>query len=466
MKKLWKIILLVVLLGGLIGAYFYLSKNPQDKSDENKLSENETIEILKLDEKKMTKIVLNNEKGSLSLVKKDDKWVYEEKQDLKLDENMVNTIVQNFTALTAEKSVENEASDLDKYGLKNTKNTAAVSLNDGSNYTLELGNQTPGGSSYYLKLKDKNEVYIVSQSAGEAVKYSLNDLRSKELATIDTADLKYLKITNLKGETIEIKANDAQNNDEKQYGVNAFIMTKPYSNAHGVDAEKLTKLTDTIKGLSIADFASDSSKELSKYGLDKPRLELLAKDSKKEFHLYFGKDMDDNSVAFKAAGAPEVYTMSKESMEALNANPFDLIDKFVYIINIDLVDKITIENGAQKDVITLSRTTKKAEKEGEKDETVTAYKINDKEVSEDPFKKFYQVIIGLKIEGVNDKNLSEKPEVRIVYNLNSPNKKTTVVSFAEYSSDFYAAFVDGKSEFLISKLQVQNMLSELNKIKQ
>jgi hypothetical protein len=465
MKKLLKIVLLIVLLGVLIGAYFYLSKNPTDKTDKDKSAESETIEILKLDESKMTKIILNNEKGSFSFIKKDNNWVYEEKQDLKLDQNMLNRLVQNFTSLTAEKSVEKEAKDLDKYGLKNSKNTVTSFLKDGSSYTLELGDKTPEGSSYYLKLKNKNDIYTVSESVGDSIKYSINDLRSKELPAIDTSDIKYIKIVNLKGETIEIKANEAQNDNEKQYGINAFVMTKPYNNIHAVNSDKLNELNDSITKLSISDFISDSSKELSKYGLDKPRLEILAKDGKNELHLYFGKDVDNNNVAFKIAGAPEIYAMSKDSMEALNLNPFDLIDKFVYLTNIDLVNQINIENGSQKDIITLSRTVKKAEKEGEKDETLTTYKINGKEVSEEPFKNFYQKLIGLQVEAVNDKNLSEKPEVRIVYNLNSTNKKTTIVSFVEYNNDFYAVFVDGKSEFLISKIQVQNMLDEFNKLK-
>lgn len=466
MRRVWKIILLIIILGGLIGAYFYLSKNPQNKTEEDKVAETKTIEILKLDENKISKITLNNEKGSISFVKRDDKWVYEEKPDLKLDENMVNSVVQNFTALNAEKSVEKEPSDLEKYGLKDTKNTATATLQDGSTYTLELGNQTPSGSSFYLKVKDKNEVYTVSESAGKAIKYSINDLRTKELTTINTSDLKYLKIVNSKGETIEIKPNDAQNDEEKQYGINSYIMTKPYSTVRGVDSTKLTDLTDAISGISIIDIVSDSSSELDKYGLDEPQLELLAKDSKNELHLYFGKETDDGNVAFKVSGSPEIYTVSKSSIEALNVNAFDLMDKLIYIVNIDSVDGITIENGSQKDVITLSRTTKKAEKEGEKDETVTTYKINDKEVSEDPFKDFYQVLIGFTAEGVNDKTLSEKPELRIVYDLNSANKKTAVVSFVSYNNDFYAAFVDGKSQFLVSKLQVEKMLNELNKIKQ
>lgn len=470
MRKLWKIGLLIVLLGGLVGAYFYLSKNPVDNTKKNTNENSNTntssiVEILKLDEKKLTKIDLKNEKGGLSLIKKDGKWVSAEKPDVKLDESMLANVASNFTVLNAQKTIEKDPADLEKYGLKDVKNSATATLDDGSTYTLELGNEAPGGGSYYLKLKDKNEVYIVSSSVGEAIKYSLSDLRAKLLTTIDTTDLQYLKIVNTKGETIEIKINDTQNDQEKQYGLNGYIVTKPYESPRGVDSNNLTKLNTAIGELKIVDFVSDSAKDLEKYGLDKPTLELLAKDSKAELHLYFGKDLDDSKVAFKVAGSPEIYSIEKSSLKAIDVKPFDVVDKFVALVNIDTVNKITIEKGSQKDTITFSRTTKKAEKEGEKDETVTTYKLNDKEVEEDPFKDYYQSLIGLQVEALNDKKLEEKPEVRIVYDLNLANKKSTVVSLVSYSNDFYAAFVDGRSQFLISKFQVENMFKELDKIR-
>ncbi|MCM8711474.1 DUF4340 domain-containing protein [Clostridium sp. SYSU_GA19001] len=465
MRKSWRVFALVIILGALIGTYFYLSKKPQDNVSENTESTQQSIELLKLDSANINKIDVTNESGKFSLEKNDNKWVISGKQNLKVDENMINTIVSSFTALNAEKLVQKETSDLENFGLKNPKAQATAYLNDGSSKTIYIGNQTPEVSTYYIILKDSKDVYTVSGTTAQALNYSINDLRSKDLASIDTADLKYLKIINFNGEIIEIKANEGQNEQEKQYGLNAFLLTKPYSSSHGVDSDKFEELKTAIGGLKISSFINDTAKELTKYGLDKPSLELLVKDSKSELHLYFGKDIDEQHVAFKVAGSPEVYSMEKSNMEALNVKPFDIVDKLVYLPSIDTVDGINIEQGSQKDVLSLSRTTKKAEKEGEKDETVTTYKVNDKEVQEDSFKKFYQAIIGLKAEGINDKKLQEKPDIRIVYTLNQGDKKNTVISFVNYNTDFYAVFVDGKTEFLTSKLQVETALKQLEDLK-
>jgi hypothetical protein len=153
--------------------------------------------------------------------------------------------------------------------------------------------------------------------------------------------------------------------------------------------------------------------------------------------------------------------MRKNKTKFLETKPFEIVEKFAYIVNIDDVDKIIVEGRGKTHVITLTRETKKAEKEDEEDEVITTYKVDGEEVEEKPFKKYYQSLIGLLADAENDRQLEEQPEVKTTFFLNKGSVREVHVNYTPYDNDFYAVFVDGKSEFVISRQQVYSMLDDL-----
>jgi ribosome biogenesis protein Nip4 len=243
-------------------------------------------------------------------------------------------------------------------------------------------------------------------------------------------------------------------------------MYKPYKIPRSVDTEKVDVIIKAIPEIGIVDIVEENAKELSKYGLDKPILELIAKDKDNHtFHIQIGKDKDTNLVYFKLADSNNVYTTEKEKAKALKPDPFTLITKFAYLVNIDDVDKIDIQTKDKNYVITLTRQlTKKAEKEGEKDEYAVTYKVNDKEIKEEDFKKYYQSLIGLTADAENNKNVGQKAELTTTYYLNKGNTKVVKVEYCPYNADFYSILRDGNAEFLISKDKVNKMLSDLENL--
>jgi hypothetical protein len=454
MKKLWSIIILLAVLGGLIGAYMYINRHPQngEKSENTKEAK---IEILKLDKSSISKINLSNDKGGLSLEKKNSKWTVFSKEGLKLDEVSITTLLDGLTNLSGEKLVEKNARDLDRFGLKDSKTNISVILQDGSTKTVYIGNKTVDGSAYYIMLEGSSEVYTLTASTAECFKSGVNDIRDRSLTTIDTQDLKYVKLANINGQVIEIKANEKQTEKEKQFQINNFIITKPYSGNQSVDTTKFDEFLANIGDLRIVDFVEDSSKNISKYGLDKPRLELVVKDSKNELHLYFGKDMNDN-IVFKAAGTPEIYSMEKLKLGELNKTAFDLVNKTAFMPLEETVQSITIEQSGKKDSITITKGS---------DQITDVYMLNDKVIQKDVFQKFYSILTDITLEGENNKTFENKPEIKIVYTLNDGSEKIKVLSLVSYNDDFYALFMEGKAEFLVSKPKVKNILKELESLK-
>lgn len=475
MTKFRNIIIMVVVLALLGGSYIFLKNRPDREEPQ---AQKDKVTILKFDKNEITQMVLKSSKGVLTF-NKVEKEIEEEKDGKKekvkksmwevdyphpvvLKQMSVDDIAYSFASLYAERVVEEETpEDLTPYGLKEPQVVAEATLEDGSKKVLLLGNKTAAGNTYYLMVEGQPEVFEVWMNHGEHFNYTLVDVRDKTLASINLPEMTYFKIGKKDSTSLEIKINENQSEDEAQFGLGMWTMTSPYSEPRGVDGEAFQKVLEPIASLSIEDFIDDDPQDLGKYGLDQPLSELVIQDDTNKLHLYFGKDADDGKVYFKIGDAKTVYSMSKNKLEFMNTKPFQLIEKFAYIVYIDNVDKIVVEGKGKNHTLTLDRKTKKAEKEGEEDEEITTYRVDGKEVDEKPFKKYYQSLIGILADAENDKELSGTPEVKTTFFLNKGKEREVHVNYIPYDKDFFAIFKNEKAEFVTHRSQVNGMLEDL-----
>jgi len=460
MRRGRNIIILILVLALLGGSYVYLIKHPKETSTSTDNAEG-NIEVMKLNKDDIVKMTLQGKDGTITFTKSGDKWVLDGNNAVPLDQTSVDDIAYTFASLYAEQVVEEKPNNLAQYGLDAPVVTATATLKDNTSKTLYLGNKTPTGT-YYLMAKGDPKVYEVWMNHGEHLSYTLSDVRDKTMPSITATELTYLKMWKGDGRTIEIQANDEQTDEQAQYGLSGWIMTQPYSQTMGVDTQNFQTVLDALGNLSIDGVIEETPSDLSKYGLDKPKGELEVKDKQNTLHIFIGDTNDDSQTYFKLADSPTVYVMGADKLSFMDTKPFDIVEKFAYIVNIDTVDRITIEANGKTHDMTLTRTTKKATSDDEQDEVDTTYKVDGKVVEEDQFKKYYQSLIGLMVDAENDKQLKEEPAVKTTFYLNSGAQREVHVNYVPYNSDFYAVFRDGKSEFVLSKQQVDKMLKDLD----
>ena len=463
MKKQWKIILLLTLFVLLIGSYVYVKNKPK-KIDEPQTSKIE--QVLTIDKGKIKKVTLVSDTYKVELNKSGSNWVTTDSK-VEINQTAVDSVLSAISDLKADRVVEEDAKDLASYGLTKPTATITATLEGGETKTVFLGKDTHVGNSYFLSLKDSTKVYAVLSAYNVPFQYKLEDFKNKNVGiTFDPSKLTYLKITPLNGKPFEVKLSSNQDEQSKQYGINSHIITMPYSYNIGLDNSNLQPLLQVIPSISPDEVIEDAPTDLDKYGLKNPVLELLAKDADKgEVHIYFGKDKDSNNVYFKSSTKNAVYTISKDVMKKLNIEPFSVATKFSYIVNIDTVDKLVIEGKGRTHTITFTRTlSKKAEKAGASDEYSTVYKIDDKAIEEETFKNFYQTVVGLTLDSEINKTVDEKASYTTTFYLNTGDKKPVTVKYSEYDADFYATFIDGKSNFIISKEKLSSMFDGLEKL--
>lgn len=108
-------------------------------------------------------IIDRTKKGSNSSPEDVSKYEISELKKFPIEEATINNIAQNISTINATKMIEENSSDLSKYGLENPLSEVTMKLDDEKNsvVTFLIGNDTPSGETY-LCLKGEKNVYSVS----------------------------------------------------------------------------------------------------------------------------------------------------------------------------------------------------------------------------------------------------------------------------------------------------------------
>ncbi len=462
MSKARSLIALFAALAVIVGVYAFIEirgiGEPQPIADER-------IRILEFDVEDISRMVLKSQDETMTLSREGESWAVDYPYPVVLNIRNVEDIAYSFTGLSAEKMVHENPEDLSVFGLDKPLVEATAYLSDGREYTVFLGNRTPVGNMFYLMKKDDPRVFTVWGSHGNHFSYTLDDLRDTQLTEINAQEVAYFKLAREGDRTIEIVKTEEADQQQIQLGFARWHMIQPYNEYASVHYERFNTLLAALPQLEIAKFIDDSPEDLVQYGLGTPLMELEVRDNQNTLHLLFGNDLDERYIHFRIAGKNAVYAMEKEALASLKATtPFELIDRFSFIVMIDYVDEIVIETADAEHTLTLARTVKEAEKQDEEDEVITAYAINGKEVGEQEFKDFYQVLIGLIVEAENKELIDKKPYVTTTFSFNKEDMPDVSVAYVPYNDDFFAVLRGGVAEFLVSRKQVYHMISELQQL--
>ena len=460
-KRWWTLAAVLLVIAAAIGGTLYLRRPRPAPANASA----DRVELAALDQKNLVKMVLTDRaEGTLVLEKKGESWTAGSSEGIALSASKVSDLAYNFSSLTAERTVEENPADLAQYGLSPARARAEGSFSDGTVTTFFLGDRSPAGDAYYLQVKDDPKVYAVWTIVGEHFHWTLKDLRDRTIApAIKAEEITYMLMRRADGSVVEIMEKSTEEVKSFQLGFGRYFLTRPYHAPRGLDAEKQETVLKGPLGIEIADFVDDDP-DLSAYGLTKPWGEVVVRDKANTLRFQFGAKSRDGKYYFRIGGKPNVYSVDEAKLSFMTTPTFEIVDKFAFIPNIDDVDRLEITSDGATHVLSLARTKKTAQKQGEAEEVVTAYEADGKSVEEDSFKKFYQRVIGLLVDGEVRTPPSGKPQVSTRYVLNKGAVRDVTVSYVPHDRDFYAVFVGGACDFAISRIRVDAMRADLARL--
>ncbi|MBQ4562805.1 MAG: DUF4340 domain-containing protein [Clostridia bacterium] len=198
MKNLKFIIISIVILALLIGAYFLVTS----LNKEEPVEEPEAEEIVVMDDTNdgIITVAYTTALGDMNFTKSTGTWTYPSDLTMPVDQEFVQKIADAFAKIVATREIV--GGDESAYGFDEPTLKANICTRTGHTrvYTVGAKNEMSGG--YYFKYNDK--VYMIDSTLVDAVSYSLFDaVQSGDLEEIEADSITSLTVN---GEEVPNKA--------------------------------------------------------------------------------------------------------------------------------------------------------------------------------------------------------------------------------------------------------------------
>ena len=319
----------VVLLAALGGAVWYSNKRQAQKE---KAPADASPKIVSIPENRFREIRLSKAGAEPVILSNDSgKWALTAPQPFPADPEASTALVSALSSLSADKTIEDNTTDLAGYGLASPTLKVQVVQKDGKQVELAIGDDTPTNSGAYAKVSGDPHVYTVASYLKTSLDKTVNDLRDKRLLIFNSAKLTRVKLA-AKGPQIVFGRNAGS---EWQ-----IVEPRPLRADSGQVDVLLGKLRD-----AKMDLATAPEEAAKKFPAAAVVALALVTDSSGSQAMEVHKDKDNNYYARSSAVAG-VYKIASDIGEALNKNLEDFRNKKLFDFGFSDPRKLEIKNGA------------------------------------------------------------------------------------------------------------------------
>ena len=248
----------------LAGAYLIL-KGRNAKLEEERQKAQEEARIPVTEGLTLQKISYTDGEESMSYVKEEGGWMYEPEPEIALDQDVMETMADVFSNLTAERELK-DGDELADYGLEEPAYTLNLTDEDGNETAIYVGNSLDDGR--YVTMGDKSRIFTMDNELTGQLYFSLDNVAQQETFSISagSANLQQVTISGPEGEKVYV------NDQEEEVGDDS-LQEDAEDQEEGESSTEASPIDTVIGGLgaiafnSCADYHA-TEEELPAYGLD------------------------------------------------------------------------------------------------------------------------------------------------------------------------------------------------------
>jgi hypothetical protein len=248
-------------------------------------------------------------RNQIELQKSGSDWLLRKPIETRADSSEATTFVSTIQFARAQSfadsSVDVRAAGLDAQAIR-------ITLHDGkanADRVLIIG-KPPEPDKYYARDASRDAIFIIDKEIIDKVRRPIFDWRDKSITRVERDKIEEIEIQQASG-SFSIKKSDA---DWKLADGRKLVWDKVSSMLNTLEFDKAQDIIDAPAALS-------------RYGLDKPRLEVRLRQGTNELlHLAFGSDRDSAGIYVKASADPAVRVVSKDVLDRFNMKAEDLVE--------------------------------------------------------------------------------------------------------------------------------------------
>ena len=425
--------LVLLMLAAVIGVAVYFLEIKPGKPRDEKSDESKPAFAFKRED--IASISITRSGQSVTLQDTDGKWSISQPLTAPANQSAVDSMVSSLTSAKIERTITPSGEEIKSFGLEEPAVTVEIKLKNGESQTLKLGSKDYSGLSAYAQIGDSKDVTLVPASVLTNADKSLNDLRDKAILGASQFDIKSISLTNEHGQIALAKDSGD------------WALKKPFE--AGVESTEMNSFLSEVTSAEAEEFVSESADDLTKYGLDKPKITLTAQLNDGSERTISAGVKDDNHYA-KASTRAQIFKISSSLYDKLNLKPAELRNKEMFKLDKDNLSRIEIKNPNLK--LTAEKSGDKwliKEPADKKDKDAPAFKVVN------PFETKAEEIVESPSGDVRSKLAKPAVEAKLTY------KDGKVVEVKVSSADGENAYVSVKGRNEVFKVKKQ-MLDDLS----
>jgi len=303
-RGLTSTLLLVIVLAGL-GAYIYFvdSKRPAASADGSSPESKEKVFTIEADQ--ITELRITYQGESSLLQKSEGGWKMIEPTPIEADPPAAIGVATALTSVDIVRIVDENATNLEQFGLANPPITVAFKAEGGAAGTLKLGNKNATQGEIYAIKNDEKRVFLVSSFQETSFNRKPFDLRDKKI----------LKFDRDKADSL-VLAKGASAIEMSRAGSD-WKVVKPAASRS--DYSAIEGLITRLSSSNMSKLVEENPKDLAQYGLDKPAMTVTIGAGSAKTVLEVGKAKDGETYA-KDASRPMVFMVDTTLQGDLDKN--------------------------------------------------------------------------------------------------------------------------------------------------
>lgn len=464
-------LVVAILIGGTFAVIKLIPEKQQEQVEESKTS----ISVLSYLSKNVSEVNVTNKNGEFKLFptkevvdeKNTTVWHLNDIEASLTDSSAISSVANNAVSLSASREVEINGRPLSDFGLDEPVATATVKFSDGTaGYSLTVGKVSPDNSGTYVKISNKDKVYIVDSTITDAFTFEAIDFGNADpfppaefegdiSAYIDgNGVLSTFDYITVSGKDFPDKLTIEPNNDDirtivvsylattphKRYAENADLLLSPFSN--GI----------TASGSYTFDLSNES---LKKYGLDNPDI-IITISVNSQLRTFKLSKVDEYYYAVINEDSKQIKKVSAGYLTIANTKIENYYNKWISMEPIKEINNYTVILDGK----TYSFDIKYYPDEEENEYVVTH---NGKELTASNFQSFYGDFSILKCADFKNDAVQGEPSavVRLTYTLQGGVDE---IKFYKVSETKYQCFKNGVSLGRVSSLDYNKFIKSVKLI--